>query len=1131
MKCYLEVISAPTSDTPGTLLVLHYDDRRYLIGNLSEGSSRASLQHGTALRKVSDVFLTGRTQWANMGGMLGMMLGLADMKKAAADAQAEQEELKNQTRKGNGTNAHSKHSKHDSSDRMIDAASPGSLLFLRLHGPPNLNYAIATARRFIFRTGLPIEAVEHWSSSETPVAEHADIPPTWTDDHLQVWSMSIAPRTASPTRPSSRKRFFDEMREGARNGGTEADSVSKRVVKQMFDSDWRMDKFFPKALKDVEMPATIFMRDAATGRLVQYAGPMPGSGKKLPDIDVLVRQPWPAALTEALPPAKPSSESVCYILRNPPIRGKFMPQKAKELEVQPPSLWSKLAQGHSVPNIHGVEITPDMVLEPGKQGGGVAIVELPTPEYVSPLISRPEWRTHSVMNGVGAIVWILGPGVALDPELRSFQSEFADLNHIVSSPDVREDGLVLETAVKSAWRHNSTEPSVYPKLVVDSRHLTNIPECGSIHLASHVVVAQRGLVQNIEPTLELDTGAVVQYIKADEVTSMAHQEHETIITEAPDLVNEPISNAAATTSSPEVAWHAQYPYSNVEIAALGTGSSHPSPHRNVSSTLVRIPNHGSYLYDCGEGTLGSLRRMYTKPQLDGLFRDLRMIWISHMHADHHLGTTSVIRAWYESVHRSKPGAGSISGSQLNDDGPYLAVISDEPMLHWLREFSAIEDFGFSRILPLATQPTRSATDPKNATPTLLRLATSSDSVSSDNFPTSRYLQYIGLTDVKTVLVPHCRGAQAITCTFLIPASSSEHQLPLTSPEHVFKLSYSGDTRPSRPFTFIGRDSHVLIHEATFDDDMRVEAIAKKHSTAGEALTVAKAMNAKLVILTHFSQRYPKISGMGGGSVGGQGGARKLREMDTELNAQPRSDGDTPPDVPMSEADTHEQPQPMAMESDVATDAMSTNASSDEPGTDATSTAAHITALDGTQASDTTLTGIPSIPTIETTKTDLTTQPLPAGSTPTTDPLASQPWSNPTSYARHAPSRSYPPDLSDKYAALMQHPGGLQAAIADAGIKVVPAFDYMQLKLGDFDKAVHVQPMLRALEEFAEREKEREKEKARFESEEKKREAKEKKVRLRKEREEAARTDARKAREENGGGKGKKNKKVQGKVVG
>lgn len=57
---------------------------------------------------------------------------------------------------------------------------------------------------------------------------------------------------------------------------------------------------------------------------------------------------------------------------------------------------------------------------------------------------------------------------------------------------------------------------------------------------------------------------------------------------------------------------------------------------------------------------------------------------------------------------------------------------------------------------------------------------------------------------------------------------------------------------------IGRDSDLLIHEATMEDELAHEAIAKMHSTTSQAIDVGKQMNAKSILLTHFSQRYAKL---------------------------------------------------------------------------------------------------------------------------------------------------------------------------------------------------------------------------------------------------------------------------------
>lgn len=51
---------------------------------------------------------------------------------------------------------------------------------------------------------------------------------------------------------------------------------------------------------------------------------------------------------------------------------------------------------------------------------------------------------------------------------------------------------------------------------------------------------------------------------------------------------------------------------------------------------------------------------------------------------------------------------------------------------------------------------------------------------------------------------------------------------------------------------------MLIHEATMEDELSGEAVTKMHSTTSQAIQVGKDMDAKNIILTHFSQRYAKL---------------------------------------------------------------------------------------------------------------------------------------------------------------------------------------------------------------------------------------------------------------------------------
>ena len=70
-----------------------------------------------------------------------------------------------------------------------------------------------------------------------------------------------------------------------------------------------------------------------------------------------------------------------------------------------------------------------------------------------------------------------------------------------------------------------------------------------------------------------------------------------------------------------------------------------------------------------------------------------------------------------------------------------------------------------------------------------------------------------------------------------------------------KITYSGDTAPCENLISLGKNSDILIHEATFSKSLADIAMDKKHSTSVDAANSAKKMDAKQLILTHISSRY------------------------------------------------------------------------------------------------------------------------------------------------------------------------------------------------------------------------------------------------------------------------------------
>lgn len=155
---------------------------------------------------------------------------------------------------------------------------------------------------------------------------------------------------------------------------------------------------------------------------------------------------------------------------------------------------------------------------------------------------------------------------------------------------------------------------------------------------------------------------------------------------------------------------------DAEVIFTGTSSAIPNKYRNVSGIYVRMPapfpkaqgdasmqasnseanaasSHQRYsmFLDCGEGSFGGLvRRLGRIPSavtasdngglscVDDAIVSLRAIWISHMHADHHLGCLRLI---IERAHaRKRRGLEQLP----------LLIVGPTRMYYWLMETSRID---------------------------------------------------------------------------------------------------------------------------------------------------------------------------------------------------------------------------------------------------------------------------------------------------------------------------------------------------------------------------------------------------------------------------------------------------------
>ncbi|PHT46901.1 hypothetical protein CQW23_16059 [Capsicum baccatum] len=299
---------------------------------------------------------------------------------------------------------------------------------------------------------------------------------------------------------------------------------------------------------------------------------------------------------------------------------------------------------------------------------------------------------------------------------------------------------------------------------------------------------------------------------------------------------------------------------DLEIVFLGTGSSVPSKYRNVSSIHVNLFSKGGLLLDCGEGTLAQLKRRYGIIGADGAVRNLKCIWISHIHADHHAGVARIL-----ALRRD------LLKGVAHDP---ILVIGPKQVGEFLMEYIKLEDLDMlfldcksttvaawdnmeadsmyveSRDHTLLTS--LSEDGPLQHCSKKMKLSTPVDDITLLKC-FRKVLSEAGLVRFISFPVVHCPDTEAFG-VILESAERMNHDKVVPG----WKVVYSGDTRPCSQVIEASLGATILIHEATFEDGLVEEAIARNHSTIKEAIEVGDSAGAYRVILTHFIQRYPKV---------------------------------------------------------------------------------------------------------------------------------------------------------------------------------------------------------------------------------------------------------------------------------
>ncbi|KAL0354648.1 UNVERIFIED_CONTAM: tRNAse Z TRZ4, mitochondrial [Sesamum radiatum] len=613
--------------------------------------------------------------------------------------------------------------------------------------------------------------------------------------------------------------------------------------------------------------------------------------------------------------SKPGDISVTYICELPEIKGKFDPKKAAALGLRPGPKYRELQLGNSVKSDReNIMVHPSDVLGPSVPGPIVLLVDCPTSSHLQDLLSlqclTPYYvdTAYDVPEGskiVNCVIHLSPSSVTKTDDYQMWMSKFGAAQHIMAGHEMKNVEVpILKASARIAARLNYLCPQFFPSpgfwslqnlnvaseaiafdksLLPRTRESIPAENLLKFHLRPYANLGlDKSGIPNLSSPSEIieellseipeigdASQQVTQFWSDNQDTSAekASMDAETIITEEPWLHEYTLPSCLENITREEM-----------EIVLLGTGSSQPSKYRNVSSIFINLFSKGSILLDCGEGTLGQLKRRFGVQGADEAVRGLKCIWISHIHADHHTGLARILalrRDLFKGVpHEPIIIVGPRQLKRFLDAYQRLEDLDMQFLDCWhtteasLEALESQEDNGMQES-PAHIQGTKNGNTVglvgENVDSTLFARGSRMQSFwKGPGSPTQiaaaipilkslkKVLAEAGLEALISFPVVHCPQAFGV----VLQAANRINKVGKTIPG--WKIVYSGDTRPCPELVKASRGATVLIHEATFEDSMVDEAIARNHSTTKEAVEVGDSAGAYRIILTHFSQRYPKI---------------------------------------------------------------------------------------------------------------------------------------------------------------------------------------------------------------------------------------------------------------------------------
>ncbi|GAA3010015.1 ribonuclease Z [Kitasatospora albolonga] len=273
-----------------------------------------------------------------------------------------------------------------------------------------------------------------------------------------------------------------------------------------------------------------------------------------------------------------------------------------------------------------------------------------------------------------------------------------------------------------------------------------------------------------------------------------------------------------------------------ELVVLGTASQVPTRHRNHNGYLLRWDGEG-LLFDPGEGTQRQMLHAGVSAT------QLTRLCVTHFHGDHSLGLAGVIQRINldkvpHPVDAYYPASGQVFFDRLRHATAFheTAELRPRPIeepgpltapgaafeLSAVRLSHPVDSFGYRLAEPDSTRliPAR-----------LAELGIAGPAVGR--------LQRAGSVEL---------DGRTVTLA------------EVSEPRPGQRFAFVMDTRLCDGVGELAQDADLLVIEATFLESEAHLAEEHGHLTAAQAARVAAEAGVRTLVLTHFSQRYPDLSG-------------------------------------------------------------------------------------------------------------------------------------------------------------------------------------------------------------------------------------------------------------------------------